>query len=72
MEASGLNPIEKLSPSVFEVRKFVTTVWNNPLLDQETIQFRDRAREGLVEFLRRSKIDPENVIAIPYGSILWT
>jgi hypothetical protein len=62
---------ERLSSSVYQVRKFVTNIWNNPLLDRKTVEFRDRAREKLIEFFKRSDIKLEGIIAIPYGSMLW-
>lgn len=78
MEDHGDDPVKQietrgtLPPSVYEVRKFVTNIWNNPLVDEKTLAFREQSRAKLVKFFQDNNISFEDFIAIPYGSILWT
>lgn len=68
---SELSISPEISPAVTEVEKFLTTVWQHPLLDQKTIDHRQQALTALPPFMERFSIDPSEYIGIPYGSFLW-
>lgn len=72
--SSGVNPSEtqeKVPPAVYEIRRFVTNIWNNPLVDEKTRAFREESRAKFLQFFKDNNIPMDKFIAIPYGSLLW-
>lgn len=73
---SRIEGMTELSPqiessSVQAVEKFITRVWEHPLLDGKTRQHRQNALAALPPFMENHNIDASEYIGIPYGSFLW-
>lgn len=63
---------EMRSPALAEVEKFVTRIWEHPLVDQRTQEYREKGIPAIEGLMMRKGIKPEDFIAIPYGSVRWS
>lgn len=57
--------------SVTAVERFVTRVWEHPLVDEATRQHRLRGRLRFNEWIKNTGVDKDNCIAFPVGSFVW-
>ncbi|MBI4973748.1 hypothetical protein HZC27_04015 [Candidatus Roizmanbacteria bacterium] len=62
---------EYVSFPLEQVRKFVTRVWEHPLVDEQTRNHRELAKTRLHDVLNKFGIDPQTYITIPIGSLIW-
>jgi len=61
---------EQLSP-VEIVQKYITQMWQHPLLDETTRQHRRRGPKLLTDFAHELEIGDGEWYGIPFGSTLW-
>ncbi|MCL4363998.1 hypothetical protein M1328_02040 [Patescibacteria group bacterium] len=68
-----LQSVEKISvfPPIYQIRKFVTTIWEHPLVDETTRKHRQLAVKKLTSYLQENGIDPKTFFTIPVGSLVW-
>jgi hypothetical protein len=62
---------EYATPPSEQVGKFVTRIWEHPLVDQETRNHRELAKAKLVNILSDFGVDTNSFITIPVGSLIW-
>ncbi|MFZ2202582.1 MAG: hypothetical protein WAV56_04285 [Microgenomates group bacterium] len=56
---------------VDEIRRFVTRVWEHPLVDEVTRRHRKQAKQKLSDILQKHGFDKESFITVPVGSLVW-
>lgn len=54
-----------------KVGRFITRVWNHPLVDEKTLTHRNLARERLATVLNKFDIDKNDYFTVPVGSLIW-
>jgi hypothetical protein len=57
---------------LYQVREFVTRVWEHPLLDEQTRRHRYEAKGKLSNVLNDLGFTNDDFIAVPVGSLLWS
>ncbi|PIS08676.1 hypothetical protein COT75_05465 [Candidatus Beckwithbacteria bacterium CG10_big_fil_rev_8_21_14_0_10_34_10] len=61
---------------IYQVRRFITRVWEHPLVNENTRKHRELAKNRLAEELRevfekRDLFPPKTFCTVPVGSLLW-
>lgn len=64
--------IENKSQALTEVEKFLTLLWEHPLVDMQTRDYRTRGIEGTEKLVASLGINSDDYVAVPYGSIRWS
>jgi hypothetical protein len=73
-EYSNIYSIEEKKPDgeveYQEISRFVTELWEHPLVDQDTKKHRDDFARTSASFFEKYDINPEDAVIIPVGSTL--
>ncbi len=69
--AESLEKVEFRPSPVQEVQKFVTRMWEHPLLDQKTIQHRQRGKDALATLFSANNLSDLPYVGVPVGSEIW-
>lgn len=68
MVESERSPIDEGRQALIEVRKFVTRVWEHPLVDKRLKEHRQEAKRQTLLYLEKHGIDKDSFVGIPVGS----